>query len=320
MRIETLSVLNGSVRLAGTLTLPEGAGPHPVALFLHGSGPLDRDENMRGQRLDIFNRLAEALAVAGIASLRWDKRGCGASGGDYLSHGVTDLVGDGAAWLGLVRSRPELGGVALIGHSEGTLIAPLLAQARPEGEVAAMVLICPFVGDVTEMLRAQAREMAAGLERMRGLQGRLMRLMSRLLGGPERAQARLIARLLASDAPVLRAGLRRIPARSLRDLLRADTAAIHAGHAVPTLALAAEHDIQCEPADAARIAALNPAVKARVLPGISHLLRRVEELGGGGFETYGAQVGQPMDPAVAEAVVGWLGARRLDPGGLAAVP
>ncbi len=302
IREEAVTTDFGGVRLVGALALPEGGGAHPVALFLHGTGPLDRDENMPGQRLDVFNTLAVTLAEAGIASLRWDKRGCGASGGDYLSHGLDDLAADAAAWLAVCAARSDLGRAILIGHSEGTLIAPMVARDRRD--VAAMVLICPFVTETAMFLRAQARAMAEALGRMRGVKGWLVRSVARAAGGPERAQERNIARLMASTAPVMRFGLRRVPARSLRDLLRADAAAVHAGHRVPTLALAAGADIQCDPGDAARIAAVNPAVEARTLPGISHLLRRVE--GPAGFETYPDQLRRGVDPAVGEAVVAWL--------------
>jgi uncharacterized protein len=167
-----------------------------------------------------------------------------------------------------------------------------------------MVLVCPFVGDTATALRAQAREMAGALGRMGGLRGWLLRALARATGGPERAQARQIARLMESRAPVMRMGLKRVPARSLRDLLLADAMAVHVAHRVPTLALSAGADIQCDPSDAARIAAANPAVTAEVLPGVSHLLRRVE--GRGGFETYPDQVSRPIAPEVARAILEFL--------------
>ena len=73
------------LRLAGTLTLPVGAeSPLPAGLLMVGSGPLDRNENYKFLRVDATQQLAHALAAAGIASLRYDKRGVGASeGGDW---------------------------------------------------------------------------------------------------------------------------------------------------------------------------------------------------------------------------------------------
>jgi uncharacterized protein len=74
-------------RLAGTMTRPERDPPVPAALLLSGSGPLDRDSNMRRQVLNVGSALAAALAAHGVASLRYDKRGVGESGGDYLTTG-----------------------------------------------------------------------------------------------------------------------------------------------------------------------------------------------------------------------------------------
>ncbi len=71
-----------------------------------------------------------------------------------------------------------------------------------------------------------------------------------------------------------------------------------------TLALPDGADIQCDPEDAARIAGLNPSVDAMILPGIIHLLWRVD--GPSGFDTYPAQIAQPVDPAVTDAMVRWL--------------
>ena len=78
---QTVVVSTGDVRLEGTLSMPGTPGPHPAALLLSGSGPLDRDSNMARQRLDVAQALASGLASCGVASLRFDKRGVGMSGG-----------------------------------------------------------------------------------------------------------------------------------------------------------------------------------------------------------------------------------------------
>ena len=78
-------VVIGDVRLAGELLLPGSSRTHPTVVMIHGSGPLDRNENTKSQSLNIFNTLANHLATQGIASFRYDKRGCGKSGGDYFA-------------------------------------------------------------------------------------------------------------------------------------------------------------------------------------------------------------------------------------------
>ena len=120
---------SGGTRLAGTVTLPASAGPHPAALLLSGSGPLDRDSNTARMRLDVSKAVAAGLLSHGIASLRYDKRGVGQSGGDYLSTGFDDETADARAALDSLRSHPGVDAdrVIVIGHSAGATIAMRLA-------------------------------------------------------------------------------------------------------------------------------------------------------------------------------------------------
>jgi pimeloyl-ACP methyl ester carboxylesterase len=128
--------------LMGTLALPEsGEGPYPAALFLHGSGPVDRDGNAEGLEMDAYRQLAHALARVGIGSLRFDKRGVGESDGVAAEASRTDLLNDARAALEGLRSLPEIDPARciLVGHSEGAYLAPALA-AEDEA-VAGIVLL-----------------------------------------------------------------------------------------------------------------------------------------------------------------------------------
>lgn len=104
---KAVEVVAGDVRLSGTLCMPDDEGPHPAVLLVSGSGPLDRDSNMPGQRLDVAKSLAEGLATRGVASLRYDKRGVGASSGDYLAATFSDETADAHDALNMLRGRPE---------------------------------------------------------------------------------------------------------------------------------------------------------------------------------------------------------------------
>lgn len=302
MTERAVSFTSDGLRLAGTLTLPKGARLGVV--MLHGSGPLDRDANIPGQRLDVFNALARDLAACGVASLRWDKRGCGASGGDWLRHGLDDLVADGAAAAEILRAEVA-GPVLALGHSEGTVLAARLGGA---GVVEGTIQLCPFLTPVEDLLIWQAEGIALALPRLKGWSGRMARAMAWLQGGPVAAQRRATRKLRASTAPVIRIGLSRQPARSLRDLLAADLPAIHADNRTPSLLIAAGADVQCPPGDAARIAALNPAAEAQILPGLSHLLRPEDPVLPG-FAGYTAQLAHPVDPRVITAITDWLARR-----------
>jgi alpha-beta hydrolase superfamily lysophospholipase len=120
-------------QLSGTLLLPDSPAPYPAALLVGGAGPTDRDGNnaMLNARIENLRRLAQALAARGIASLRYDKRGVGASTYPGLSEQqlrFEHLVDDAVALAERLASDPRIGRIVLVGHSEGALIAALAAE------------------------------------------------------------------------------------------------------------------------------------------------------------------------------------------------
>lgn len=127
------------VTLAGTLTVPKGAGPFPAALLIAGSGPQDRDEAI-AKHLP-FSVIADALTRKGIVVLRYDKRGIGKSTGNADAATTMDLAADARAALDFLKSRKEVDGsrIGLLGHSEGAIIAPYLAAHSQD--VAWLVLL-----------------------------------------------------------------------------------------------------------------------------------------------------------------------------------
>src|ERR1043166_710543 len=130
-----------NAELRGTLTLPVTSGSFPAALIIAGSGPVDRNGNFPGAPNDSLKLLAHGLATQGIASLRVDKRGIGGSRAagmreEDLRFGT--YVADAASWLKLLRGQSRVSRVALIGHSEGALIATLVAQ---QADLTGLILI-----------------------------------------------------------------------------------------------------------------------------------------------------------------------------------
>jgi pimeloyl-ACP methyl ester carboxylesterase len=125
--------------LAATLTVPQGKGPFPAVLLITGSGPQDRDESLMGHKP--FLVLSDYLTRHGIAVLRADDRGIGKSTGDFATATTADFATDAEAGVALLRTRPEVDPhrIGLIGHSEGGLIAPMIA-ARDKN-VAFIVLL-----------------------------------------------------------------------------------------------------------------------------------------------------------------------------------
>ena len=138
---EEISFSNAAaeVSLAGTLTLPKGSGPFPAALLIVGSGPHDRDEALANHRP--FLVLADHLTRKGIAVLRYDKRGIGKSRGSADKATTLDLAADAQAAIAYLKTRNEIdpAKIALIGHSEGAMIAPLIASHTKD--VAWVVLL-----------------------------------------------------------------------------------------------------------------------------------------------------------------------------------
>jgi hypothetical protein len=140
-REEEISFTNAAagVSLAGTLTLPKGPGPFPAVLLIAGSGPHDRDEALANHRP--FLVLADHLTRKGIAVLRYDKRGIGKSIGSADNATTLDLAADAQAALAYLKTRQEIAParIALIGHSEGAMIASLIASQTKD--VACVVLL-----------------------------------------------------------------------------------------------------------------------------------------------------------------------------------
>lgn len=144
---EEVTVKAKGFTLAGTLLLPKnGARPFPAVITITGSGQQTRDEPIPIPGLEKyrpFRQVAEALASRGIAVLRVDDRGMGGSGGREMLMTATtsDFADDTRAQVAYLRSRPEIDPqrIALVGHSEGGSIAPMVASTDPQ--IAAIVLM-----------------------------------------------------------------------------------------------------------------------------------------------------------------------------------
>ena len=155
--VEEVEFSNDTTKLAGTLTIPKGDGPHPAVVLVTGSGPQNRDEDIFGFKL--FRVMADHLTRHGIAVLRYDDRGVGGSSGSVVTSTSEDFAHDVLAGIHFLQERPDIRGdrIGILGHSEGGIVAPI--AATKSDDVAYIVLVAgPSVpGD--EILLAQA-EMA----------------------------------------------------------------------------------------------------------------------------------------------------------------
>jgi pimeloyl-ACP methyl ester carboxylesterase len=127
------------VSLSGTLTLPDSTGIFPAIILIAGSGPNDRDETIFGHKP--FYLLSDYLTRNGFAVLRYDKRGVGKSTGDYSKATISDFVTDASNALEYLKSRKEIDSskIGMLGHSEGGIIAPMVASKS--SDVKFMVLL-----------------------------------------------------------------------------------------------------------------------------------------------------------------------------------
>lgn len=123
---------NGALQYGATITIPPGKGPFPSALLITGSGPQDRDETLMGHR--VFAVLADALTRNGFIVLRVDDRGVGKSTGDFAAATSADFADDARESFAYLLSRPEVNRkkAGLIGHSEGGMIAPMIAAGNKD--------------------------------------------------------------------------------------------------------------------------------------------------------------------------------------------
>lgn len=158
-RVESLSVANGDVTLAGTLTLPEASGNGvPAVVLITGSGPQNRDEDIFGFK--VFAVLADHLSRHGIAVYRYDDRGVGQSTGSLATATTEDFASDALAAVSKLRTLPGIdpARVGLLGHSEGGTAAAIAAARSSDVAFILMLAGTALPGD--QVLRQQARDIA----------------------------------------------------------------------------------------------------------------------------------------------------------------
>lgn len=159
---------DGNFDMAGTLTLPDerthGEGPYPGVVLISGSGQQDRDETIMGHKP--FLVIADRLTKRGIAVLRYDDRGVGGSGGPLEDATTSDFAADvrGAIRLLWSDQRVDNDHVGLVGHSEGGLIAPMVAAGTRRVSFIALLAGMGLPGDEVIVGQAEAMALAEGVD------------------------------------------------------------------------------------------------------------------------------------------------------------
>jgi len=302
-----------NVRIAGTLTLPEGKGPFPAVLLIAGSGPLDRDETVHFHKP--FLVLADHLTRQGIAVLRVDKRGVGKTTGEFAEATILDLADDVRAGVEYLKSRKEIDPkrIGLLGHSEGGVVGPILASQSPD--VAFLVMLAGVGQNNGDIIIFQkllaAREHGADESTLALLRSWYERLYAVVREDTDHATAEKKIRALHATLTVAEKEKMGWPdssldseiadqlARHWRYDLRHDPRATLMKVRCPVLALGGEKDMQVPAKE--NLAIIEEALKAggntqftvREFPGLNH-----------GFQT--EQTEETMSPLVLQTISDWI--------------
>jgi len=308
-------------QLAGTITRPQGDGPFPAVVLITGSGAQNRDEELLGHRP--FLVLADALTRSGIVVLRYDDRGFAESGGDASAATSVDFADDAESAVSLLRTLPyvDAGNIGIIGHSEGAIIAPIVAQR--DREVAFLVLMAGSGVDgvavledqtaailraqqapeayISQVVEANLAIYATILDESRTLEERKEAVLQTLLTmGLPQDQAK--SQISALFSPWYMTFLALDPADYLQDL------------ALPVMVLNGTKDTQVSatlhvPAiEKALLAGGNTRYTIKVYEGLNHLFQPAET---GAPEEYG-NIDTTIDPQVLEDVSNWIVSGRFE--------
>jgi uncharacterized protein len=304
--------------LAGTLTLPPGPGPFPAAILISGSGPHDRDETIAGHRP--FLVLADHLTRKGVAVLRFDKRGIGKSTGSYDQATTEDFASDVEAALAYLKSRQEIDPkkIGFIGHSEGGIIAPMIA-ARSSGVAWVVLLAAPGLkGEETLLLQSELILRAAGVNDEQITKAREFNKQAYALVRQEHDRAKLQTKLselvqtsgMSASLPpaALQVQVRQMASPWFRFFLDYDPVPALQNTTCPVLALNGEKDLQIAPKEnlaqirKALQEAGNKDFQATELAGLNHLFQHAPT---GSPTEYGG-IEETMAPEVLNSISDWV--------------
>jgi pimeloyl-ACP methyl ester carboxylesterase len=314
------------IKLAGTLTEPRQGGPFPAALLITGSGSQDRDETIFGHKP--FKVLADDLTRSGLAVLRVDDRGVGGSTGNAAGTTSEDFAGDVLAGVEYLKGRADIDPrrIGLIGHSEGGLIAPIVAARSPD---IAFIVLLAGTGVPGERILLEQGALIARAEGVpedkiaanRELQEKIFAVVRRDSdpAAAERDLKPLLAegyRLLSDDEKRVAGGEERwvseqvkaVNSPWLRFFLTYDPRTALKNVHCPVLALGGSLDLQVPAKE--NLEAIEEALKGgesrdfsvRELPGLNHLFQRAKT----GSVTEYARIEETIAPAALEAVRDWI--------------
>lgn len=281
----SVRVDNGDFVLRGTLLEPPNFDGRWVALLIAGSGPTDRNGNSRGLQTETLRLVAEGLARAGIATVRYDKRGVGESANLTLKEEAlrfTDFSDDAGAWVDWLRRDGRFRHVAVIGHSEGSALGMLVAQRKP---VDAFVSL---EGPADDLLTTVERQLKRQLEPVPPVWAQTQAVFASLRRGETTTQVPQFSGLQGlfrpSVQPYLISAGRVVPAVEIAKLK------------IPVAIVQGGNDVQVLAEEGERLKLAKPDAQLRVFPGMNHALKEGKK---GDLMAY-------REPALTEGVVDFV--------------
>ena len=279
--------------LHGALVRPAGPAVPAAVLMIPGSGPSDRDGDDRkdGQHSRTQWYLAQALAQRGIVSLRYDKRGTAESAGAGEAATIQETVEEAAGWARLLARQQGVRCVVAVGHSEGALVAALMARK---------VRLCGLVA-----VSGASRDLGDLIEAQGAVLGRSPELSAKI---HEAIQSERSGQPIAEVPPGYESLFGGRAEAFTRSEISIDPTAELAKVKVPVLVVQGDNDVQVKSEDARRLAAA-AHVAPVIVPGMNHVLKLAPKDVKGNFMTY-LDPTLPLAPGVAEAIADFVLARR----------
>jgi uncharacterized protein len=320
------------VTLAASLTVPTGQGRFPAVLLIGGSGQFPRDQPFLGHKMMLV--LADYLTRRGIATLRFDDRGAGQSTlGETRIESLTteDFVSDARAGIRFLQTRSEVDSrrIGVIGHSEGTQTAEIVAATSP-GDVGFIVLLAAASASLTkgELVAAQSQAMArlAGLSaEAQAADSAFVRRALVVTRGEPDAEQRLkkitaiaetaLAEVPAAERAVVEPGIRARVEILASDNLHQDAVAERRDYLsevrCPVLALNGDKDVLVSAEDNAPLLSGslrqggNKDATVTVLPGLNHMFQTAKT---GAMEEAG-EIEETFAPSTLQLIADWITAR-----------
>lgn len=314
------------IKLAGTLTLPQQDGRFTAVILITGSGPQNRDEELMGHKP--FLVISDYLTKNGIAVLRYDDRGTAKSEGDFKTATSMDLASDAEAAIAYLKTRKEIDKkkIGLIGHSEGGIIAPMVASKTKDVGFIVLLAGTGIRGDKLLLLQQELIGRVSGasendLQKSKEINSKVFEMVlnstddeklktdltnfikQETLENPDVEKPQGV-----SEDESVKALVDQVTSPWMLFFIRYNPAPALEKVKCPVLALNGEKDLQVPPKE--NLEAINASLKkggnknvtSKEFPGLNHLFQECKTGSPGEY----AQIEQTISPVVLEEITKWI--------------